>query len=130
MFQHHQQRTVMIHFQRRESVLLFPRLLRSWANTRCTCLTPLITDVRSCFACGSSSPSNISWDLCVHFKINVVFSVQCLNWARIKSSFFEERERGGGFLIGLGVRKIRSHFLSKCLSFSQAFGHSYLLISH
>lgn len=79
LFQYHKQRMVVIHFQQKGSVLLFPRLLRSWLSIKCICLTPPITDAPSCLALYKLFSFQYILSLYVHFKIDAIFSVQFLN---------------------------------------------------
>lgn len=62
-----------------EVCCFFPKLLRSWLSIRCICLTPPITDAPSCLALWKLLSFQYILNLYVHFKIDVVFSVQCLN---------------------------------------------------
>lgn len=85
---------VVIHFQQKGSVLLFPRLLRSWLSIKCICLTPPITDAPSCLALYKLFSFQYILNVYVHFKIDAIFSVQFLNQARIQTDFIcRERKR-------------------------------------
>lgn len=127
---------VVIHFQQKGSVLLFPRLLRSWLSIKCICLTPPITDAPSCLALYKLFSFQYILSLYVHFKIDAIFSVQFLNQARIQTDFIcreketderqRHRERQNEICSQLSS-KIHSHFYENAYCSPKLLGTDFSL---